>query len=379
MRIAFVTDGITPYVIGGMQKHSFNLLKYLARAGVHVDLYHYNQSKLNIEALEVFSPEEKAFIHPEVLHFPTGNKLPGHYIKSSYGYSCLAFNRYLKKPAVDLIYCKGFAGWKFVQERIKHKALPPVLVNFHGYEMFQPAPDFKTKIQQVLFLKSPVSYIIQHADGVFSYGGKITDLLREQKIPDTKLIEIPGGIDPSWLAESPSKVEPQKKFVFVGRFERRKGIQELSKALDLIKEQNFSFTFIGPVPAEQQIKHPNIQYLGEIRDGEKIKSLLSTMDVLVCPSYSEGMPNVIMEGMARGCAIIATDVGAVSLLVKSDNGKLVEIGSVESLKNGMEEFIKMEADKLKKMKEASLHRIAGEFTWDKIAQQHIEQFKRFIP
>jgi glycosyltransferase involved in cell wall biosynthesis len=378
MRIAFVTDGITPYVIGGMQKHSFNLLKYLARAGVHVDLYHYNQSKLNIDALEVFTDEEKQFIHPEVLHFPAGNKLPGHYIKSSYGYSCLAFDRYLKKPAVDLIYCKGFAGWKFVQERIKHKALPPVLVNFHGYEMFQPAPDFKTKVQQVLFLKSPVSYILKHADGVFSYGGKITGLLREQNIPEQKLIEIPGGIDPAWLLQNASPVEAKKKFVFVGRFERRKGIQELTRALDFMKDQPFAFTFIGPVPSDQQIKHPNIEYLGEIRDGEKIKSILSTMDVLVCPSYSEGMPNVIMEGMARGCAIIATDVGAVSLLVKSDNGQLVEIGSVESIKKALEAFIAMETDALQKMKEASIRRIALEFTWDKIAQQHIEQFKRFM-
>ena len=34
------------------------------------------------------------------------------------------------------------------------------------------------------------------------------------------------------------------------------------------------------------------------------------MDVLICPSYSEGMPNVIIEAAARGLAIIATNVGA---------------------------------------------------------------------
>jgi glycosyltransferase involved in cell wall biosynthesis len=378
MRIAFVTDGITPYVIGGMQKHSFNLIKYLAQAGVHIDLYHYNQSILNIQDLEVFTEEEKKFIHPEILQFPVGNKLPGHYIKSSYGYSCRAFERYLKKPAVDLIYCKGFAGWKFVQERIKHKSLPPVLVNFHGYEMFQPAPDFKTKIQQVLFLKSPVKYIMNNADGVFSYGGKITTLLRDQQIPENKIIEIPGGIDPAWVINTPSPVSKKKKFIFIGRFERRKGIQELTAALKLLKAKDFEFTFIGPVPKEHQIVSEQIKYLGEIRDGEKIKSILSEMDVLVCPSYSEGMPNVIMEGMARGCSIIATDVGAVSLLVKNDNGSLVEIGSIETIKNAIEKFIEMETEQLNEMRLASIHRISNAFTWDKIALQHIEQFKRFL-
>jgi hypothetical protein len=38
----------------------------------------------------------------------------------------------------------------------------------------------------------------------------------------------------------------------------------------------------------------------------------------------------------------------------------------------------MEKDALQQMKAASIRRIALEFTWDKIAQQHIEQFKRFM-
>ena len=44
MRIALVTDGIYPYVMGGMQKHSYYLCKYLVKLGVEIDLYHTNQS-----------------------------------------------------------------------------------------------------------------------------------------------------------------------------------------------------------------------------------------------------------------------------------------------------------------------------------------------
>ncbi|WP_081782592.1 hypothetical protein [Marinilabilia salmonicolor] len=40
MRIALLTDGIYPHIMGGMQKHSYYLAKYLARAGVKVDVYH---------------------------------------------------------------------------------------------------------------------------------------------------------------------------------------------------------------------------------------------------------------------------------------------------------------------------------------------------
>ncbi|MFO0434814.1 MAG: hypothetical protein ACK5ZT_06175, partial [Sphingobacteriaceae bacterium] len=59
MKIALITDGIWPYVMGGMQKHSFYLCKYLAKNKINVDLIHFNQSNLDITKLEYFTEEEK--------------------------------------------------------------------------------------------------------------------------------------------------------------------------------------------------------------------------------------------------------------------------------------------------------------------------------
>ena len=56
---------------------------------------------------------------------------------------------------------------------------------------------------------------------------------------------------------------------------------------------------------------------------------MDNCDILICPSYSEGMPNVILEGMSRGLAIITTDVGANELLVSNENGKLIKFSSRE--------------------------------------------------
>ena len=55
MRIALITDGIAPYVLGGMQKHSFYLAKYFSKNKIHVDLVHYNDSKYDINVLEFFT------------------------------------------------------------------------------------------------------------------------------------------------------------------------------------------------------------------------------------------------------------------------------------------------------------------------------------
>ena len=59
MRIALLTDGIFPYVIGGMQKHSFYLAKYFIKNKIYIDLYHTNQSQYDISKLEFFSEEIK--------------------------------------------------------------------------------------------------------------------------------------------------------------------------------------------------------------------------------------------------------------------------------------------------------------------------------
>lgn len=312
MKIALLTDGISPYVIGGMQKHSFYLAKYFAKNKIHVDLFHFNQSDLNINELSVFSEEEKKYIHSIVIDFPKLDKFPGHYVRESYKYSELIFDKIKDNlSSYDFIYTKGFCGWKLIEEKRKGLVCPPIGVKFHGYEMFQKPPSFKTKLEYLL-LRKPVKWISQNADYVFSYGGKITDIIKNIGVKSANIIEIPTGIEPSWINSNLIKANVKKRFVFVGRQERRKGIEELSIVLkNILLEHDFIIEFIGPLDEANKIKSPKVIYHGEIRDAEKIKTILQNADVLICPSHSEGMPNVIMEGMASGLAILATDVGAV--------------------------------------------------------------------
>ena len=192
MHVALITDGISPYVLGGMQKHSFYLVKYFAKHKIHVDLIHYNDSKYDINLLEFFTEEERIYIHSTVLSFPTSAKFPGHYLYKSYKYSCLAFDAIKDKlSAYDFIYTKGFAGWKLISEKHKGNIICcKIGVKFHGYEMFQIAPEPKAKLQQFL-LRPFVKKISQQADVVFSYGGKITNIIKSIGVNPNHIIEIP--------------------------------------------------------------------------------------------------------------------------------------------------------------------------------------------
>ncbi len=102
------------------------------------------------------------------------------------------------------------------------------------------------------------------------------------------------------------------------------------------------------------------------------------MDVLVCPSHSEGMPNVILEGMARGLAILATDVGAVEFIVSESNGIIIPPLNQKSLEDAIVSFCNLPKEDLLKLKVNSFNKIQNEYLWDKIATSTLNSITKLI-
>ena len=372
MKLLILTDGITPFVIGGMQKHSFNLAKQLALQGHSITLFHCvtgkNQLPQRDDLLAVFGEEAMANIESICLRFPAPSWYPGHYLKESYIFSKMIFNRIQDRlDSFDFIYAKGFTAWSFLEQKKKGRLLPPIGVKFHGYEMFQKPVGIKMRIENYL-LSKPVLWNNIHADFIFSYGGKITDLIASLGVSRSNIIEIPTGIDPEWIRTKITNKKNEIHFCFVGRNERRKGITELHAAIQHLPSEGFQFHFIGPIPTSQQIKKPNITYHGALRESNRIQEIMDQCQVLVVPSHSEGMPNVIMEGMARGLAIVGTPVGAVECLVSEENGWLVEPGNSEKLAVLLGNIMGMSSEDIERKQYTSLQKVQ-EFTWDKVAHQ----------
>lgn len=399
MKIALVTDGIQPYVIGGMQRHSFFIAKYLAINRIFVDLYHCRQNEeTDIRKLEVFTEEEKKYIRSFVIDFPeeanlpfpfgggAGTRFPGHYLRSSYRYSEKIFHSLKENlEGVDFIYVKGFAGWKLLEEKKKGLRLPPVGIKFHGLNMFQKPPSFRGWLEQLMF-RPAVRFNIANADYAFSYGGKITEITRSIGVPASEIIEIPTGISREWLRDSPRHRQDATgiKFLYVGRYERLKGIEEISGAIINLHEMGqrdsgknagaFEFHFIGPISEKHRIflfpgqgRGGTVVYHGQISSAEEIMKIMDGCDVLVLPSYSEGMPNVIIEAMSRGLAVIATDVGAVNCLVSPENGFLLKECSVNNIRKAMMSAMRLSEKELFQMKKNSIGKVRENFLWENIA------------
>ncbi len=400
MRIAFLTNGIHPWVIGGMQKHSYFLVKYLARQGVDLVLWHPAlDDGREPEGIPGFTDAEMERVDLRWVPWPREGILPGHYVRASYEFSERIWNELaLESNAFDLIYAKGFTAWCSLLEKQKGADLPPIAVKLHGYEMFQPAFSLKEWIGHRILRRAARENTLL-ADHVFSYGGRITELIKNLRVPEERILELPAAIpEEALVSEVPKREEDEPvRFVFLGRYERRKGIEDLMALLkELVRERKtFEFHFIGPIPKKKRIlppqtsdhgprtteernKGPRIVYHGELNDQEEIRMRLQEMDVMVVPSHAEGMPNAILEGMASGNTVISSDVGAVRDMVKKGVGWTIAPGERKALKDRMKEVMDMPRDELRKCREKALDHVRKHFVWETVGEKTLEKIKKAI-
>ncbi|WP_430810987.1 MULTISPECIES: glycosyltransferase family 4 protein [unclassified Carboxylicivirga] len=437
MTIALLTDGFYPFTLGGIQKHSYYLAKYWARQGVNVHIFHPNQAD-DVSLQAHFTADELQRLQFHFVKHPSSPSFPGHYVYNSYCYS-KALYKAVSDKSYDGIYAQGFTGWYILKQHPQH---PRVVTNLHGLEMYQKAINRKNKLEHHL-LRIAAKPIIKHSNKQISLGGKLTPLLYQQGAKAGSVFEVPNAISPEWLQEiKPDRFAFQninkpvrfqntiRRFIFIGRYERRKGIEEINTVAQQLTAEGSAFElhFIGPIPEnkrldlgdnEKDIGHrakgighrtkgigdrakrntttlnpkphnlnpkpyktnpsdlsayrPNyLHYHGTITSQQTIQTLLHESDVLLCPSYSEGMPTVILEAMACGCALIATDVGASGELVDKNNGWLISGDIVSGLKNAMMEAMSVDDSELQQMKENAYNRVKEKYTWDVVARRTLE-------
>lgn len=375
MRILFLTDGLFPFQIGGMQKHSSVLVKLLAERGVDLTVIHPGGKNFSDQKLtEQFGdlPNLRFIIVP----FPLPGKIPGHYIRANKSYSKSAYQAVNDELSTyDLIYAQGFTGHYFLKFRDRLNLAPKVVVNLHGYGEFFTAPNVKTALQYRI-LRPIMIWLSIKSDFVYCFGGKITEKLLSLGLEQRRILLNSNGIEQQFLRSSFVSSSAPRKFVFIGRNEPRKGVGELFDAIKRLASTGavFEFHFIG-FKSENLNKINGVHFYGEIREANQIISILDQCDCLVIPSYAEGMPTVILEAMARGLAIIGTDVGAVSRMIEG-NGILLDSPDKKKLADAIQEVIDMDQADLDSWKQKSLTLVREKFLWSKVVEQKIKDFNR---
>lgn len=132
-----------------------------------------------------------------------------------------------------------------------------------------------------------------------------------------------------------------------------KGIGEFVQAIRILKTRNpdlkVKFILAGGIDKENPAKIPKEQILEWVKEGllewwghrENMVELLSTVNMVVLPSYNEGLPKVLIEAAAIGRVIITTDVpGCRELIIDDINGIIIPPKNAASLANAIQLLLK---------------------------------------
>jgi len=162
------------------------------------------------------------------------------------------------------------------------------------------------------------------------------------------------GVDLQYFRYSPPD-KTKISFLMIARLINAKGIREYYEAAVIIRKQypQARFRLVGGYDANvdcidkklfQAISSGDVvEYVGEVSD---VRPMISDCSVVVLPSYREGLPKSVLEGMAMGRAIITTEAfGCRETVIQSENhqnGFLVPVRNVPMLVSKMEYFLKHE-------------------------------------
>lgn len=165
---------------------------------------------------------------------------------------------------------------------------------------------------------------------------------RELGVPPERVEVVINGVpEPSLQRREPDGL---LRILFVGNLSERKGVSDLLRALSQpqLAGLRFNATFAGGGDVEGYRRMAERMGLGErVRftgwaDQEQVARLLSLADVLVLPSYDEGLPLAILEALAQGVAVICTPVGEIPhVLSDGRNACFVQPGDAPGIADAL--------------------------------------------
>lgn len=198
-------------------------------------------------------------------------------------------------------------------------------------------------------------------------------------VPGQRVALVPNGIDAApyaGCARAPADPAAPLRLAYVGRLAPGKGLAECLEALALARARGVAAHLVvaGSGPEEARLRAQAralgldalVRFAGPARGEDKIR-LLCEADVLLLPSYSEGLPYALLEGMAAGAVPVATPVGAIpDVVAEGVHGRLVPVGDAAALARAIV-ALDGDRDALARMSRACRGRVGAAYSLERLA------------
>ena len=257
----------------------------------------------------------------------------------------------------------------------------PYIVSMRGGDVpgFRPY-DFKTYHK----LSAPVLRLVWKNARALVANSKGLKELALTFSPKSDVKIIPNGVDLREYAPAERQWTPVH-ILSVGRLVYQKGLDLGMRALASLRNLDWTWTIAGDgdvrpaleaLAAELGIAE-RIRFTGW-QDKTEIRACYEKANLFIFPSRHEGMPNAVLEAMASGLPVIATEIaGSEELVVHNETGLLVPADDVDALTTAIQTLITDETMR-KQMGKASRQKVAAEYSWASVAAQYIQLAEEII-
>jgi len=407
LSVAIVSRRVHPaHGPGGLERHVFELIKYLASSGVKIELFSETPTdKLRKIEAESLLPDGVSFNWVYGHRIPLGNRKGTVVFDriTNYPIWALEVARRLAKRVEaggqwDVIHVHGLAGLGFACGFAGDVSRNmPLILTTHGMEEFRS--HVKLKHWAYSPFRSGMRTIAAKSDALVTTDKSLVKLVNEYlRTAQQKQVVIPNAVDPEVIRRLGNRSrgmelvsqfglkDASPLFLSVGRIEINKGFDVLVSALAeaaLQLPESWAWILVGTGPEagniERAVKHEGLMnrvvMAGQLSDCD-LHSLYSIADWFVHPTLYEGSSLVTLEAMAHALPVIASETGGLpDKVVDGQTGFLVPPGDKAALSEALIKAVSCEVSLFGK---AGRRLCEEQFSWNVVVPQYIALYKRMI-
>lgn len=197
------------------------------------------------------------------------------------------------------------------------------------------------------------------------------------------------GVDPSGYPITTVDVQPPL-VILTARLLRQKGVGEFVEAARILRSRGVvaRFALVGQPDPVNPASFTDRDVKSWVDEGvieawgwrEDMPAIFGQAQIACLPTfYGEGLPKVLLEAAASGCAIVASDIPGCRELVKDDEtGLLVPPKNPEALADALERLIK-DPELRKRLGTAARSSIISDFSLDRIVSETLAVYQELLP
>jgi glycosyltransferase involved in cell wall biosynthesis len=204
-----------------------------------------------------------------------------------------------------------------------------------------------------LLRRTIIARTLQRSDKVIAVSDALRSRILALNVPENKVVSLKNGVNKE-LFNSMDKTACRNKLslspddriiLFIGNLVPIKGVDHLIEAVALLGKdrEKVKLVIVGGGPLQESLtnKAESLGVRGSVlfagrRSHDEIPVWMNACDIFCLPSLNEGCPNVVLEALACGKPVIATRVGGIPELIRSEDcGFLVQPADTAALAKAM--------------------------------------------